>query len=229
MVYTSYTTAVKAGGNNPNSTGTPDPYDQEETAVFEVGAKGIFLDGAMLLNATYFQNTTDGMLISSIVNAGSRNVNTDAEIEGFEGNMLLYLNETLSIDLTFLKVDTEITSLSLINPVNINNATARVPLPAALGGGLMLPIASTGGVLSVGATDAGLVYKFAGFMCLAPFNPFDPTGATGCKGDDLGVPVDVSGNKLPQSPELSYSIGLNKDFVGDNGICLLYTSDAADE
>ena len=218
MVYTSYTTAVKAGGNNPNSTGTPDPYDQEETAVFEVGAKGIFLDGAMLLNATYFQNTTDGMLISSIVNAGSRNVNTDAEIEGFEGNMLLYLNETLSIDLTLLKVDTEITNLSLINPVNINNATARAPLPASLGGGLMLPIASTGGVLSVGATDAGLVYKFAGFMCLAPFNPFDTTGAAVCKGDNLGVPVDVSGNKLPQSPELSYSIGLNKDFVGDNGI-----------
>ena len=105
--------------------------------------------------------------------------------------MLLYLNETLSIDLTLLKVDTEITSLSLINPVNINNATARVPLPAALGGGLMLPIASSGGVLSVGATDAGLVYKFAGFMCLAPFNPFDTTGTLSCKGDDLGVPVDV--------------------------------------
>ena len=54
MVYTSYTTAVKAGGNNPNSTGTPDPYDQEETAVFEIGAKGIFLDGAMLLNCLLY-------------------------------------------------------------------------------------------------------------------------------------------------------------------------------
>ena len=74
--------------------GLPDPYDQEETAVFEVGAKGIFLDGAMLLNAAYFQNTTDGMLISSIVNAGSRNVNTDAEINGLEGNMVLFLSET---------------------------------------------------------------------------------------------------------------------------------------
>jgi outer membrane receptor protein involved in Fe transport len=27
----------------------------------------------------------------------------------------------------------------------------------------------------------------------------------------------VSGNKLPQSPELSYSIGLNKDVIGENG------------
>ena len=69
-----------------------------------------------------------------------------------------------------------------------------------------------GGVLTVGNTDAGLVYKFAGFMCLVPFNPFAPGGCP-----NPGIPVDVSGNKLPQSPELSYSIGLNQDFIGENG------------
>ena len=211
MMYASYTTATKAGGNNPNELGLPDPYDPEETAVFEVGAKGIFLDGAMLLNAAYFQNTTDGMLISSIVNAGSKNVNTDAEIGGLEGNMVLFLSETTSIDMTLLSVESEITELSLINPVNINNATARALLPPALGGGLVAAIPGTGGILTVGNTDAGLVYKFAGFMCLQPFNPF----AGGCP--NPGIPVDVSGNKLPQSPELSYSIGLNQDFIGENG------------
>ena len=210
MVYTSYTTAVKAGGNNPNELGLPDPYDQEETGVFEVGAKGIFLDGAMLLNAAYFQNTTDGMLISSIVNAGSRNVNTDAEVSGLEGNMVLFLNETTSVDVTLLKAESEITNLSLVNPTNINNATSRTMLPAALGGGLVQQLGQ-GGVLTVGATDAGLVYKFAGYLCLEPFNPF----GAGC--GNPGIPVDVSGNKLPQSPELSYSIGLNKDFIGENG------------
>ena len=214
MVYASYTTAVKAGGNNPNELGIPDPYDQEETGVFEIGAKGIFLDGAMLLNATYFQNTTDGMLISSIVNAGSKNVNTDAEISGLEGNMILFLSETTSIDLTLLIAESEITKLSLINPTNINNATARALLPAALGGGLVQQLGA-GGVLTVGATDAGLVYKFAGYLCLDPFNPFAPVGAGGCA--NPGIPVDVSGNKLPQSPELSYSLGLNQDFIGENG------------
>ena len=216
MVYASYTTAVKAGGNNPNALGLPDPYDSEETAVFEIGAKGIFLDGAMLLNAAYFQNTTDGMLISSIVNAGSRNVNTDAEINGLEGNMVLFLSETTSIDVTLLMAESEITDLSLINPVNINNATSRALLPPALGGGLIAAVPGLGGILTVGNTDAGLVYKFAGFMCLDPFNPFAPVGAGGCA--NPGIPVDVSGNKLPQSPELSYSIGLNQDFVGENGI-----------
>jgi outer membrane receptor protein involved in Fe transport len=210
MVYTSYTTAVKAGGNNPNELGIPEPYDQEETAVFEIGAKGIFLDGAMLLNAAYFQNTTDGMLISSIVNAGSKNVNTDAEVSGLEGNMVLFLNETTSIDVTLLKAESEITNLSLINPTNINNASARALLPASLGGGLVQRLGE-GGVLTVGATDAGLVYKFAGYLCLEPFNPF----GAGC--GNPGIPADVSGNKLPQSPELSYSIGLNKDFIAKNG------------
>jgi hypothetical protein len=206
MVYASYTTATKAGGNNPNSTGTPDPYDQEETGVFEIGTKSILLDGAMLFNAAYFQNTTDGMLISSIVNAGSRNVNTDAEITGFEGNLLFYMNESTSIDLTWLKVDSEITSLSLINPVNILNASSglgnRVNVDAL-------------GALAITTTDLGNVFKSAGYMCSVPFNPL---GGVNCPTAGLGTPVDVSGNKLPQSPDLSYSLGLNKDFTTSNGI-----------
>tara|TARA_B100000214_G_scaffold77666_1_gene52402 strand:+ start:19 stop:2187 length:2169 start_codon:yes stop_codon:yes gene_type:complete len=206
MVYASYTTATKAGGNNPNSTGTPDPYDQEETGVFEIGTKSILLDGAMLFNAAYFQNTTDGMLISSIVNAGSRNVNTDAEINGFEGNLLFFLNETTSIDMTWLKVDSEITELSLINPVNILNATS------GLGNRVNLdPL----GALALTTTDKGNIFKSAGYMCTVPFNPL---GGVDCPEAGLGTPVDVSGNKLPQSPELSYSVGLNKDFATTNGI-----------
>jgi hypothetical protein len=206
MVYASYTTATKAGGNNPNSTGTPDPYDQEETGVFEIGTKSILLDGAMLFNAAYFQNTTDGMLISSIVNAGSRNVNTDAEINGFEGNLLFFLNETTSIDMTWLKVDSEITELSLINPVNILNATG------GLGNRVNLdPL----GALALTTTDKGNIFKSAGYMCTVPFNPL---GGVDCPEAGLGTPVDVSGNKLPQSPELSYSVGLNKDFATTNGI-----------
>ena len=206
MVYASYTTATKAGGNNPNSTGTPDPYDQEETGVFEIGTKSILLDGAMLFNAAYFQNTTNGMLISSIVDAGSRNVNTDAEINGFEGNLLFFLNETTSIDMTWLKVDSEITKLSLINPVNIVNATSLVGNRVNVD-----PL----GALALTTTDKGNVFKSAGYQCMVPFNPL---GGVSCPDNMKGVPVDVSGNKLPQSPELSYSIGLNKDFATTNGM-----------
>ena len=84
------------------------------------------MDGALLFNASYFNNTTDGMLISSIVNAGSVNNNVDAEIQGFEGNLLMFFNETTSVDASWLFVNTEIQEFSLISPVNINNASAII-------------------------------------------------------------------------------------------------------
>jgi outer membrane receptor protein involved in Fe transport len=56
MVYASYSTAIKAGGNNPVIGTEPDPYDQEETGVFEIGTKGIFMDGGVLFNVAVFFN-----------------------------------------------------------------------------------------------------------------------------------------------------------------------------
>lgn len=205
MVYGSYTTAVKAGGNNPNETGTPDPYDPEETAVLEFGIKSILMDGALLFNASYFKNTTDGMLISSIVNAGSVNNNVDAEIQGFEGNLLMFFNETTSIDASWLFVNTEIQEFSLISPVNINNATSILTDPV---------LVDPQGILRYVMTDKGLLFKSAGYVCTQAFNP---AGGVFCPASGLGTAVDVSGNKLPQSPEESYSISLNKDFNSSKG------------
>jgi outer membrane receptor protein involved in Fe transport len=204
MVYASYTTAVKAGGNNPNSTGTPDPYSPEETGVFEIGTKSILMDGALLFNAAYYQNTTDGMLISSIVEAGSKNNNVDAEIEGFEGNAILFLSETTRLDFSWLAVETEIGDFALVNPLNPNGATQ-----------LLSPVinADPQGIVRYAVTDAGTIFKSAGSLCLAPFNP---AGGVPCS--NPGILTDVTGNQLPQSPELSYSLSLNQDYNTDGGV-----------
>jgi len=207
MIYGSYTTATKAGGNNPNETGTPDPYDPEETAVLELGIKSILMDGALLLNATYFNNTTDGMLISSIVNAGSRNNNVDAEIQGLEGNMVFFLSETTRLDATWLFVDSEIKDFSLIDPLNINNHTAVLAGPINV---------DDAGLLRYIVTDKGTLFKSAGYMCTEAFNPLGGVPCSVVGG--LGTPVDVSGNQLPQSPEASYSLALNQDFNSSNGV-----------
>ena len=71
------------------------------------------------------------------------------------------------------------------------------------------------GALALTTTDKGNVFKSAGYMCTLPFNPL---GGVACPEAGLGTPVDVAGNQLPQSPELSYSLGLNKDFATSNGI-----------
>ena len=204
MVYASYTTAVKAGGNNPNSTGTPDPYAPEETAVFELGTKSILMDGALLFNAAYFQNTTDGMLISSIVEAGSKNNNVDADINGFEGNAILFLSETTRLDFSWLAVKSEIGDFALVNPLNPNGATSA---------GNVGINADPQGVVRYVVTDAGVIFKSAGSLCLVPFNP---VGGVPCA--NTGNLTDVTGNQLPQSPELSYSLSLNQDYNTDGGV-----------
>jgi outer membrane receptor for ferric coprogen and ferric-rhodotorulic acid len=89
MVYTSYTTATKAGGSNPNETAILDPYKPEDVAYFELGTKGLWMDGRLLANLTYFNGEHSDMIISAITDASSRNVNFDAVNEGFEGEFIL--------------------------------------------------------------------------------------------------------------------------------------------
>ena len=69
------------------------------------------MDGAVLFNASAFFNSTDGLLISNIENAGSVNYNIDSEIKGFEGNLIAYLSESTRIDFNWLYVESEMQGL----------------------------------------------------------------------------------------------------------------------
>ena len=237
MVYASYTTANKAGGSNPVIGLIPDPYDPEETGVFEIGTKSILFDGAMLFNATFFMNDTKGMLISNIENAGSVNYNVDAEITGFEGNLIAYLGESTSLDMSWLLVESELGEATMPDPINpggivalldVNpalfipgvgcaTATGMCP-PTAFGGGVDgLPFDPAGAVqYGYGVDSAGNIiplFKSAGYLCTAPFNPL---GGVSCP--VAPAQLSLSGNSVPQSPESSYSIGVNQDFATGNGM-----------
>jgi iron complex outermembrane receptor protein len=257
MVYASYSTAIKAGGNNPVIGTEPDPYDQEETGVFEIGTKGIFMDGAVLFNAAVFFNQTDGMLFSNLENAGSVNYNLDAEIKGFEGNLVAYLTETTRLDFNWLLVESEFTGGAILDPLNVGgvvqmlNVNANAWTPGVNGCdtylGLCLPtgapLSAANGVFQALPLDAAgiatygwglnadgenvLIAKSLGSLCMAtgqaqiaqmlnPETGFNPLGGRGCPIDP--VLVDLTGNKLPQSPELSYSIALNQDWETANGV-----------
>ena len=241
MVYVSYTTATKAGGNNPVIGTTADPYAAEETGVFEIGTKSILFDGAVLFNASLFMNNTEGMLISNIENAGSKNYNVDAEVMGFEGNLLAYFSETTSIDINWLIAKSELGDASMPDPLNPGgliglldvNPTGFTPGVAgcATAIGLCTPVPFGTGVQSLPYDAAGavaygwginaagnpqLVFKSAGYLCLTPFNPL---GGVPC-GDPVN-PVSIKGNSLPQSPETSFGIGMNKDLMNESGITSL--------
>ena len=57
---------------------------------------------------------------------------------------------------------TEIGDFSLVNPLNPNGATQ-----------LLSPVinADPQGIVRYAVTDAGVIFKSAGSLCLAPFNP----------------------------------------------------------
>ena len=251
MVYASYSTAVKAGGNNPVIGSEPDPYDQEKTGVFEIGTKSIFMDGAVLFNASVFLNQTDGMLISNIEDAGSVNYNLDAEIRGFEGNLVAFLSESTRLDFNWLYVESELQEGAMpdpLNPANVVqmlnvNTAGFVPgdpgcttplgicLPTTAAGAEALPldaagIATYGWGLNANG-DQVLIVKSLGYLCMAtgqaqiaqmlnPETGFNPLGGNSCPIDPNLV--DITGNTLPQSPKLSYSLALNQDFETANGV-----------
>ena len=238
MVYASYTTATKAGGNNPVIGTEADPYDPEETGVFEIGTKSILMDGAVLFNASFFMNDTKGMLISNIEDAGSVNYNVDAEIKGFEGNMIAFLSETSSIDISWLLVESELGDQSMPDPLNPAGIIALLDVDptawtpgvdgCATGIGLCTPTAFGAGVQALPYDAAGAVtygwavgadgnpvaiFKSAGSICAGPFSPL-----TGVPCSVPPLQASLGGNSLPQSPESSYSIGFNNDFVRENGV-----------
>ena len=113
----------------------------------------------------------------------------------------------------------------LVDALNINAGTVRVPFPD---GSLVQTIPEIGGVstlgfLRYGLTDAGPVYKFAGYSCTNPFfNPLPgpnnrdcgPNPFTGAPGK---VAQNVKGNTLPSAPDFSYNIAITQTFYGANG------------
>ena len=253
MVYASYATAQKAGGNNPVIGSTPDPYAPEETGVFEIGTKNIFANGAILLNAALFFNKTDKMLFSNIEDAGSVNYNIDAEINGFEGNLIAYLNENLRLDFNWLLVDSELGDIGkpIFNPLNPGNIVSILgvnPLgytPGVQGcGGAVAPCGPGNGgpgsldglpfdpagaisyTYGLGADGVPVIMmKSFGFLCAAPATPtniltmltgFNPLAGASCP--FAPTPVDIDGNTVPGTPELSYSLSLNRDFPMEDGV-----------
>ena len=209
MVYASYTTASKGAGVNGGT--DPVPYDQEDTGVIDFGLKAKLLDGAMLLNMNVFQNDNSGMLLSTIRNTEAFNINVDAEVNGFEGLMKVFLSDTTSVDLSWLLVDAEITSATMVgnylNPAGANAVVQYLGAVDPQGTGFL-----TGAVFDNGQ----IWYKSGGFNCLTPIG-FNPAAGVLCPLSEAN-PVSIQGNDLPGVSDTSYSLSVTQLFPGDNGV-----------
>jgi len=205
MVYGSYTTAIRAAGVNAGD--NPTTYDQEENSTLDFGLKSILMDGTMLLNMNVFNTVTDGFLVAAVENTGTTNTNIDAEVTGFEGNMMVFLSETTKLEANWLFLDHEVTSDSmLINYLN----PAGAPVVQYLGA-----VDPNGTGLITGAVHANgrVLFKSAGFNCTVA-GLYTDRCATG----EPGWAESIKGNSLPGSSDKSYGLSLTQDFNSSNGV-----------
>ncbi len=205
MTYVQLSRSFKSGGFNPISKDSLlvqlDPsaayFDPEFINAFEVGVKSRMLDGALQANMTYFYYDYEGMQVSKIVQQTSVNENFDSTVQGFEGEFVFAATDNLILTANVAWLDTEIGSGDSIDPGDPNGSTyindGRSP---------------TAGVVSLGNAN---VYLGPECPDQAPIPQLG--GIPGC----AGMPVNLSGNTIPGSPEFSANLGASYTFNLDGG------------
>ena len=227
----------------------------ESINAFEVGSKNTFLDGKLRLNASAFYYDYKGLQLSRIVGRTSVNDNTDATIYGFEVEGVLRPVDDLQLNFSASTLKSRIKGLSLVDPrdpsggrsdaviiKDLTNASNCAVVPTttlppgtaaafvgAVNGGLGL--AAPVPVPGTNATGAfGVCSALAG-LAAAPNDALRaafgvPTGALPFT-VSTGVPLDLDGNELPQSPNWKLSGGAQYTLRIGNGFTLVPRADVA--
>jgi len=233
LIYAFYSRGYKAGGlNSPCSGGAgvicgPATFEPEFINSYEIGAKNTLLDGTMQLNLTGFYYDYKGYQISKIVNRASTNENIDAEVMGAEFESIWQPIEGLRLNAAIGYLDTKIKGASSIDTFN---RTQDNPLLT-----LVKSSAASNCVVSTQAAATALAIS-NGFVPGIAANPFTLLGVCttvpNAQGQQVGagtnilgtgaiatgtnafgglvsdgVPVNLSGNQLPNAPHWTISLG----------------------
>lgn len=114
MLYALYAKGTKPGGFNGTvaiEAGVP-TFDEEEVDSFEIGSKNVFADGRVVANFAGFYNDVTGYQLTQNVQSGqnttSATVNAgDADIYGFEAEIMAQVTDALRLTFNYAWVDTE--------------------------------------------------------------------------------------------------------------------------
>lgn len=233
LIYATYSRGYKPGGFNPGTRLTfgsdgelLQTYDREDVDAFEVGAKARMLDGSLAINvAAFFSDYQDLQLTNlqeSSRSDGAINTNIGAEIFGAELDVLWrpWFAPRAQLELGYAWLHTEVTDaapridilnrtqgdpdLVLLNSfgdqetyvVRVDDALPVVDL--AIGAGLAIPAEAAPEAQYPNGIP---VWFFRGF--------FDFLGIE----TSPGIPVDLTGNRLPESPQ--HSLHLAASYTWD--------------
>jgi outer membrane receptor protein involved in Fe transport len=232
LVYATYSRGYKGGGfNTPCQVGGlgavggacpyPSTFAPEFINAYEIGTKNTLMGGRLTLNLNGFYYDYTGYQVSEIVDKSSVNLNVNAKIYGaeFESVFAPVRNLTVNANVGFLhsSIDNGQTSVDEINLnqgnpnytlLHADDGTSCLAPTQLLAGyiaeGLPAPFLSSGNIPGVGQAFPGACTA-AGYA-LVGANPAYING----------VPEQLGGKKLPNTPEFTVSLGAQYVFTLTN-------------
>ncbi|HEY0044191.1 MAG TPA: TonB-dependent receptor [Allosphingosinicella sp.] len=222
---------------------------------FEIGSKNTFAGGALRLNLSAFYYDYKGLQLSRIVGRTSVNDNTDATIYGAEAEAVVRPAPDLLLNFSASYLKTKIKDLQLVDPrdpsggrsdsviiKDVTNASNCALIPNVAGNALganTLVTAFNGAVGLAGpkpvpGTNTTGAFSICDALAATIANPSAPLRAlfqtpTGALPFTVatGVPVDLSGNELPQAPKWKFSAGAQYTIRLGNGMTIVPRADFA--
>ncbi len=214
MLYASYSRGYKGGGFNPPFDPVEFPSQEPDFApefvdAYEIGIKNTLLDNTLQANLTAFWYDYADMQVSKIVNRTSFNENTDATIWGFEGEFIYAPSQNWVFNANLAYLNTEVKDFQTIDTRDPSNGTYDI----ATGTGTNTIIQDlTNASNCVALIDPATFAAVAG----SQFSSCAALAAAGLPITD-GIPVDVSGNQLQNSPEMTLSLGAQYNWMLNGG------------
>lgn len=208
LVYASYSRGARSGGLNPDFDPTQFPgqsasFDGESIDAYEIGAKNTLLNGRVTANLALFYYDFQGLQLSRATNRSEFIENVDAVMKGAEFELAAEVFDGLTFDVSLSLLDATLGQAFFADPRDpaANNATVN---------GVRYNNAKD---LSNGANCA-VPASLLDAIAADPTNPFPRGFIPSCfelapLGALLdGVPVSLKGNSLPDSPEMTFSAGV---------------------
>jgi outer membrane receptor protein involved in Fe transport len=195
--------SLGGGGGSAAACGYPLSYNPEFIDAYELGTKNTLLGGKLTLDGDFFYYNYTGYQISTIVSESSVNLNVNAKIYGveFEGAWSPINNLTLNANVGYLHTAID-NGQSFVDQMNLTQGNPNYTLVKTTGGANCLALTSDVAYwMAAGLPPAGL-----STLC-GPVNPLHPNGGGIPAQYAHGVPIDLGGNHLPNSPPWTLSLG----------------------
>ncbi len=234
MVYGFYSRGYKPGGFNPaippafQSTSSF-TFDSEQVDSIEIGTKNTFMDGRLMLNGAFFLYDYAGLQVTRIANNSSLNDNIDADVMGIEleGMWRPEALPGMAVNFAYSWLNAEVDGSESLDPLNRTADNPDYILlknidPGSLTGvtyvaresqitdAVVNAALAGGGALDLrnGTTLQNVSYPAnAGGVSIPAYFSRGFLNAFGVETLD-GLPVDLDGNNLPNSPEHTLRLGL---------------------